>query len=64
MRVLAVFTYQSKIYMAEALRFELRRDLHPLSVFKTDPFNRLGMLPYGGPYRTRTYNQPVMSREL
>ncbi len=32
--------------MAEALRFELRRDLHPLSVFKTDPFNHLGMLPF------------------
>ncbi len=46
MHFLAVFTYQSKIYMAEALRFELRRGVNPLSVFKTDPFNRLGMLPW------------------
>ena len=33
------------ICLAEDERFELSRDLHPLSVFKTDPFNRLGNLP-------------------
>ena len=32
-------------FLAEDERFELSRDLHPLSVFKTDPFNRLGNLP-------------------
>lgn len=32
--------------LAEDERFELSRDLHPLSVFKTDPFNRLGNLPW------------------
>ncbi len=32
--------------LAEAKRFELLRGLHPLSVFKTDPFNRLGKLPW------------------
>jgi len=31
--------------MAEAERFELSRDLHPLPVFKTGPLNHLGNLP-------------------
>jgi hypothetical protein len=31
--------------MAEAERFELSRDLHPLPVFKTGPLNHLGKLP-------------------
>ena len=33
------------LIMAEVQRFELWRGLHPLSVFKTDPFNHLGKLP-------------------
>lgn len=32
--------------MAEAKRFELLLELPPLSVFKTDPFNRLGTPPH------------------
>ena len=31
--------------MAEELRFELRRHFRDLSVFKTDPFSRLGTPP-------------------
>ena len=53
--------------MAEEEGFEPPHRFHDLSVFKTDPFNRLGIPPKiyaGGPCRTRTYNQPVMSREL
>ncbi|GEM_PF-2123684 len=32
--------------MAEARRFELRLGVTPLSVFKTDPFSRLGTPPW------------------
>ena len=32
--------------MAEKQRFELWRGLHPLMVFKTIPFSRLGISPY------------------
>ena len=32
--------------MAEELGFEPRRRSHDLSVFKTDPFNHLGIPPY------------------
>ncbi len=55
-------------YMAEKEGFEPPRDLHPLSVFKTEPFSHLGISPFiilkcfGGPDRTRTCDQPVMSR--
>lgn len=31
--------------MAEKKGFEPLQDLHPLSVFETDPFNRLGISP-------------------
>ena len=60
--------------MAEKEGFEPPRDFHPLSVFKTDPFNRawvflrIAIINYikfnGGPGRTRTCDQPVMSRWL
>ena len=61
--------------MAEKEGFEPPRDLHPLSVFKTEPFSHLGISPClikkakyknktGGPDRTRTCDQPVMSRWL
>ena len=59
--------------MAEKEGFEPPRDFHLLSVFKTDPFSHLGISPdcklylyikSGGPSRTRTYDRPVMSREL
>ena len=33
------------IILAENRRFELRQDLHPLTVFETAPFNRLGNSP-------------------
>lgn len=36
----------------------------PLSVFKTDPFNHLGKSPFGGPSRSRHYNNSVMSGGL
>ena len=52
------------LYMAEEQRFELWRHFRNLSVFKTDPFNRLGIPPYGGPCRARTYDPPVMGRLL
>ena len=32
-------------YMAEKEGFEPPRDLHPLSVFKTEPFSHLGISP-------------------
>ena len=53
--------------MAEELGFEPRRQFPDLPVFKTGPFSHLGIPPYiyrvlnGGPCRTRTYDQPVMS---
>ena len=52
--------------MAEELGFEPRRQFPDLPVFKTGPFNHLGIPPewLGGPCRTRTYDQPVMSRML
>ena len=54
--------------VAEKEGFEPPRDFHPLSVFKTDPFNQawvfLHMIFGGGPRRTRTYDRPVMSRML
>ena len=34
------------MFLAEAKRFELLLELPPLSVFKTDPFNRLGTPPH------------------
>ena len=52
-------------FMAEELRFELRRHFRDLSVFKTDPFSRLGTPPeFGGPSRARTYDLSVMGRPL
>ena len=54
--------------MAEELGFEPRRQFPDLPVFKTGPFNHLGIPPsfyfFGGPCRTRTYDPPVMSRML
>ena len=56
----------SRYYMAEELGFEPRRRFPDLPVFKTGPLSRLGIPPDidGGPYRTRTYDQSVMSRPL
>ena len=52
--------------MAEKEGFEPPRDVNHLPVFKTGPFSHLGISPYimlnGGPDRTRTCDQPVMSR--
>ena len=52
--------------MAEEQGFEPWLDSHLLPVFKTGPFNHLGIPPFisGGPCRTRTYDRPVMSRKL
>ena len=49
---------------AEEQGFEPWRRLHDLPVFKTGPFNRLGIPPEYGPWRTRTFDQSVMSRQL
>ena len=41
------FSHKSVVKkMAEELGFEPRRRLHDLPVFKTGPFNRLGIPPY------------------
>ena len=66
-----MLSHNIKFKMAEKEGFEPPRDFHPLSVFKTDPFSRTWVFLrtyfiklYGGPDRTRTYDRPVMSREL
>ena len=33
------------LYLAEKMGFEPMRDFHPLAVFETAPFNRLGISP-------------------
>jgi hypothetical protein len=54
--------------MEEEEGFEPPRAVTPLSVFKTDPFSQTWVFLRnkldGGPCRTRTYDQPVMSRLL
>ena len=52
--------------MADDEGFEPPREFPHLSVFKTDPFNQTWVifLKNGASYRTRTYNQPIMSRGL
>lgn len=51
--------------MAEEQGFEPWRRFHDLPVFKTGPFNHLGIPPVmNGPCRTRTYDQSVMGRQL
>ena len=40
--------YRLNFKLAEKQRFELWRDSHPLSVFKTDPFSHLGISPSCG----------------
>ena len=57
------------MWMAQKLGFEPRRRLHDLPVFKTGPFSHLGTSAFlekinGGPWRTRTFDHPVMSRKL
>lgn len=52
--------------MAEDEGFEPPREFPHLSVFKTDPFNQTWVIfqNNGASYRTRTCNQPIMSRGL
>ena len=39
-------------HLAEKMGFEPMQDLHPLAVFETAPFNRLGTSPKCGYYNT------------
>lgn len=58
--------YLDNFKMAEDEGFEPPREFPHLSVFKTDPFNQTWVIfrNNGASYRTRTCNQPIMSRGL